>query len=133
MKIRNGFVSNSSSSSFLIYGLNGTFSFTEEASKILYPKYKDDEQSYEEFMEEINEVVDYYEAIDTLVEELNLDTDLEYHHVDYSGGYFGISWDNVQDTETGLQFKTRVKQNLSKIFDITEDEFDTYSEAWFDG
>ena len=99
MKIRNGFVSNSSSSSFLIYGIQATcpedeevYDFTERAEKAGLNSY----------------IVD-------------------------SEPYLGLEWDQVQDDETGAQFKERVKKMLTDFFGEEPEKIGTLSEAWYDG
>jgi hypothetical protein len=81
MKIRTGFVSNSSTSSFCIYG-----------SHI-------DGDNYDE---------EFYEKVENL--------GLECYENERSGGYFvGLSPVNLQDDETGLQFKERIKALLKQL------------------
>jgi hypothetical protein len=92
MKIRNGFVSNSSSSSFLIYGVAV------------------DRSELEGMLDEkgIGDVWEFH----TVAEEAGL----EAHFPDgYDSVYFGLSWDDVRDDETGAQFKQRVVESLKKM------------------
>jgi hypothetical protein len=107
MKIRNGFVSNSSSSSFLIYGT------TIDISDIDMP----------------DDVEDSYEYL----EEKFKDTDINVYYVGDDDGYYyiGKSWSNIGDDETGKQFKNNV-ENILKEKLGNEIKCCTHSEAWYD-
>ena len=121
MKIRNGFVSNSSSSSFLIYGVcidTGTLAskLTEKGKKIALNGVSEED------------IEDQYDG--DIAEALG---------IEYSSGpdgcycyYFGPSWDSIKDDETGLQFKTRVKKEIKELIDIEDDKFCSHAEAWTD-
>jgi len=120
MKIRNGFVSNSSTSSFLIYGVTIEDEKFIEAVKKKYP---DAVKGYIEG--EFNK----YTAGYTLDEK----TKLSVKHP-YEGGcgiYVGRSWDSIEDNQTGGQFKDEISKQLKELFgdDI---KLDTYQEAWYD-
>ena len=114
MKLRNGFVSNSSTSSFLIYGV------CFESSDDLYDALKLDEEPEGGVWDIIYELED----------ELGLAVELPYEG-DY-GVYIGESWSSVKDDETGAEFKARIEKKLKEKFgdDI---KFGTYAEAWRDG
>jgi hypothetical protein len=88
MKTRNGFVSKSSTSSFLIYGMEVTSSMREK----LEEKYDD----------EIYEVMEK-EGIDFLTE------------TDY-GDVAGISYTAMGEDETPRQFKQKVATKLEELF-----------------
>ena len=89
MKIRNGFVSNSSSSSFCIFGVRLEDDFLIEALNI-----KDDEELY-----------------DLELKGLNI-------HRDGEGQccYIGRDLISIKDNETGKEFKDGVKSLLRKYF-----------------
>lgn len=118
MKIRNGFVSNSSSSSFLIYGIQMEES---ELLENLSLKQTDNEE-------------DAYEDIYEVLDEAFRKTGMVYvcpEGFDY--WYIGRSWDEVKDNETGKQFKERVREEIKKVFKVEDKDFNTLSEAWFGG
>jgi hypothetical protein len=98
MKLRNGFVSNSSSSSFLIYGL-----YTGETADL--PKNQ--------------------------WEEIECQGLSSYSPEGCNGTYFGLSWDSIGDSETGAQFKQRVKDTIEKYFPGKSGKCTTHSEAWY--
>ena len=110
MKTRRGFVSNSSSTSFCIYGAFIESKHFEDVGK---PK----------------DTVDY-----DWVESLGTDQ-LEVHGTfdGYSYGfYFGKSWDRIGDDETGAQFKKSIREAIEKVLGKPFD-CSTCEESWYDG
>jgi hypothetical protein len=106
MKIRNGFVSNSSTSSFLIYGV-----LLDES----YPEADDS----------------FYDRAESEMYDLKLPLGAHY----FDGTYIGTSWSKVKDDETGRQFKDRVESSIKELIDHmgldTEKlKFGTFEEAW---
>jgi hypothetical protein len=111
MKARLGFVSNSSSSSFLIYGITKS---KPDLKKIMLEKgFKFDEKDRWGFRDLVEEFVGM---------------DAQYPDDDYIY-YIGKSWASISDDQTGLQFKQDVEERLKKIFgeDI---KCGTLTEAW---
>jgi hypothetical protein len=104
MKIRNGFVSNSSSSSFCIFGT--------EVDSSMIPENCDDK----------------YAFFENLLE----GTDLQYHRILDYDGYIGRSWDSIKDDETGAAFKKDVEDKLQKLFGKPI-ECSTIEESWYNG
>lgn len=97
-KIRSGFVSNSSSTSFMIYGVSMDMS---ELQSLLNggpsnETFDDDESGYE------------------LVEKLDGKDGLTAYTSEGEYAYIGVSWDSVGDNETGKQFKERVQGIIAK-------------------
>jgi hypothetical protein len=114
MKIRTGFVSNSSTTSFCIYGV--------ELEK----------SSIREYLKK-QLVREYDEAdIDFLISKYS--KNLEYNYgpeSDYV--YIGRSFTSIKDDETGAQFKQNIKDEIAKIFNTENLKFGIHSEAFFDG
>jgi len=86
MKIRNGFVSNSSSSSFVIYG-------AKIPSKIL------NKENWDIILE-------------NKIAENALSLYIEGNTEDY---FIGRYWSDIDDDETGLQFKEKVEREITKV------------------
>jgi len=116
MKIRNGFVSNSSSSSFLIFGKSfEDVSFLNNNNKV---------------QELIDEDYDVYEIMESVFPHKS---DLEWHMMEYDDTiYVGQSWHKVKDDETGLQFKQRTVNDLNKFCgtNYTIKDLKTLEKAW---
>lgn len=109
MKGRSGFVSNSSSSSFVVYGTSfDSDEFMEliQNSGILEGKYTKEE------IEAAREDGDTYEILEETADKVGLEV-----HNDYDSGtvYVGISPFDIKDDETGEQFKARIKESIEKL------------------
>ena len=104
MKIRNGFVSNSSSSSFCIYGTYLEFEdlikMSIQNNIITSKEAKDFEKNGE-----------WYE-LETMI---NNKTGLELNLDEESNAWIGRSWSEIGDDETGTQFKDSVEQKLREL------------------
>jgi hypothetical protein len=108
MKTRNGFVSNSSSTSFLIYGVHLKHEEFNSALKLMgIPEYDFEKLLYGD------------------------DYRLEIQSSEYDGIYIGVSWDKVGDEQTGKQFKESIAKKIKSIFPNVR--CDTWEKAWYDG
>ena len=111
MKIRNGFVSNSSSSSFLIYGVCDPGYPGQSAQSV------DNDDSVDS---------------DDILEKLKaIDPRFDYHNV-YDTEFYGVSWADMKEDETKRQFMESVQAVLNTVFE-RDVECCTHEEAWRDG
>lgn len=113
MKVRNGFVSNSSSSSFLIYGAD-LYNQREKIISVLG----------------LDEDIDNYELAETIAAKAKL----PFSSTGEIGEsiYVGRSWDSIKDDETGLVFKQSIQKALTDALGL-EVKCGTCEEAWRDG
>lgn len=105
MRIRRGFVSNSSSTSFCVFGL----------------AIKEDKEGLWEDIEAKADDSDYLCTYYGDPNEWPRDM------------YIGIEWDRIGDDETGSQFKDRVSALVEQIVPGQGDSCDTHEESYYDG
>lgn len=147
MKIRKGFVSNSSTSSFLIYGVYDPQVSIEKLLAIegLEDKwvawYKGQQERWDEehpewypdttFKEWAKERVEA-EGLGELFSALSEWLEIECKRPPYDEIYLGLDPRSMTDDETMGEFKTRVKETLGTF---VEGEFECiwHKEAWRDG
>lgn len=107
MKIRSGFVSNSSSSSFVVYGVRVESDDVETACKKLKIKWDED-----------NDGFDSYEALEKLSDKLGV------KHMDDSEGsgeyYFGVAPGAFAEDKTMRANKKEIEKKLKKSFPEAE-------------
>lgn len=104
MKMRTGFVSNSSSTSFCIYGI------------------------YVDYKKAINKLNNGKECYEPPLPKGFCSYQRPYDD-DF---YIGKEWSTIGDNETGLQFKKSVEEELTKLFEEPI-RCSTYADGWYDG
>jgi hypothetical protein len=120
MKVRTGYVSNSSSSSFCIFGVN----LDEKDAKERMLALATDEQRKKD-IEECG-------AYEMLYDEKGIFFSGGDPNGWKSGIFVGLGWDTIGDDETGGQFKKRVQSRLEEIFGPGL-SLGTYEESWYNG
>ena len=130
MKIRQGFVSNSSSSSFCIYGISISFDEAIENPKLKAALEKVLKKKEEEDGEGLNlDDLSSWDVSEIIEGETGLAVYVPYESYLYIGG----DWCTIGDKETGAKFKTKIRRLIKKWFDVPNDKFGTHEEAWRDG
>lgn len=129
MKIRNGFVSNSSSSSFLIYGISfeNEQDLINKAIEFCIDKIGEDAIKRGIDIKEFE--FDSYDAFDYLKNKFEFLENYEFYSIEEYYFYIGKSWNRIKNDQTGYEFKMQIETELQEIFG--EDcEIGTYQEAW---
>ena len=115
MKIRTGFVSNSSSSSFCIYGV---YLDAKEMALLSEDRY------------ELN--ADIRAKLDAAgFTKVNLDVPGGYQNE--TDGYIGRDFTSIGDDETGRQFRESVEKAVAFLFPDKPMKCGIYEESWYDG
>lgn len=150
MKVRNGFVSNSSSSSFLIYGaeiemndvIENFDTLKKEAIKSLENSRFSSRQEIANILKDVpdnldsDEIIDTVESLDGLGEFL-YDIEFETLTMEFGPGfdesvYLGLCPSKIGDNETGRQFKDKIEAEIKKFFP-NKNNFGFHEECWRDG
>lgn len=131
MKIRSGFVSNSSSSSFILYGASMD---NETFKEYVLEKIKISEKFSPEEIEEIEEEDQLYELVEifTDMEEsgsLSVETGSGYDDT----VYIGKDPRNFEEDLTVAQNKKSIQEEFKKIFPGYQGKFGYFDECWRDG
>jgi hypothetical protein len=116
MKIRIGFVSNSSSCSFCIYGLA---LYEGDLRKML--GLTDDGDNDNDFCSD--DIAELFQKAG-----IN-DIEIQYGP-ESSDLYIGKDWCKIGDDQTGKQFKEDIEKKIKKILKKTDLKFGTHEEAW---
>ncbi len=142
MKIRNGFVSNSSSSSFCIYGVTAAEQEIKDGLIAQGATEDDLADGVSEYLE--NWGYNSRKRSDSLTSEdiagnekkfFKAEEGFESHNPYYDYGddiYLGVAWSSIGDDETGKQFRDRIDAKLTELFG-KETVCGTLEEAWRDG
>ncbi len=136
MKIRQGFVSNSSSSSFCIYGVY------KEESEMIDAFIAKGWGTEDEFADGVGEWLwdcsSTYQLKEKGFSEKEIEEklasrplkDFDYQNVNGECHYLGIGWSDIKDDETGAEFKARIDAQMKELFG--EDTVCcTHEEAWY--
>jgi hypothetical protein len=134
MRIKDDFVTNSSTTSFIVWGVSTDLGEIKKIKKLtdkLYDNYVNNETgeilTREEFLETV-EQWDLYDSIQEILAKHNLESVMApYDDV----LYIGIDPFSIGNDETGLEFRMRVKNALDEL-DIPGDP-GRIEESWQDG
>ena len=129
MKIRQGFVSNSSTCSFMIYGVRDpeiNIAKLLEGKEVEWYKWYATQQAshpsyypnttFEEWCDNLIDDVGLEDATWSLENNFGLSIDLESYQTDW-GLYIGQGPRDMGDDETMGEFKERIRQDIAKIAD----------------
>jgi hypothetical protein len=147
VKVRTGFVSNSSTTSFLIYGVSLRDKSIDLISAI--KKFRDNNfQKFQTildellqvnnelglFLSDLDSITDEETLIDLLIEDPFTLGEMLGNIKILTGSsymvYYGKSWDEIKDDETGAQFKERINKKIRKIFGDNVNAY-TIADAWY--
>ena len=105
MKIRIGFVSNSSSSSFCVWGIDLDFEILNKALDMGFDPDSDYAYDYEKIMK-----------MERKLSDLLKDTEITFGIGEECYGVCGRPYSSLKDDETGAEFKEKAEKILKKIF-----------------
>ena len=122
MKIRFGFVGNSSSSSFCIFGIQLDY----ELLRKRVPEFSDIESNWR-----------LIDELEKMLKERKFKCGITTGSVNEM--YFGRHWQEIRDNETGKKFKESVIKEISELAkglglkELRDKTPNTIVEAWYDG
>ncbi len=127
MKIKLGFVTNSSSCAYCLWGVEiSEEDITDEIKRLLWEEFYSEEKTptwrkpktYEEYVEKddyLGDVLEYFE------DKINVTTTDD-------GEIFGLEPDSMEDNEKLIEFKQRIVDRLNKLgFKFSADDVDFYN------
>jgi len=129
MKIRNGFVSNSSTTSFTIYGSQ----IADDVIKEELFKRIDEGKLDAKYKNDILVALKGY-GLSSILEkifdenEINLSIDIG----EYDDIYVGRHWDSIKEGETGGEFRQKTLESIRNVFGEKQ-SCNEHSESWYDG
>ena len=106
MKIRKGFVSNSSSTSFCIYGAN----IEIDDLKQFLPENTNFNKEDWEFG------IDWWNINSIIIKQLGKEFSFFFEGEELQNFYIGRTLESLEDNETGKQFKKLVEEKIKKFF-----------------
>jgi len=129
MKIKRGFVTNSSSTSFVAWGVSYSESELKNLiSGFLYEKVNDEYENVQNYLESTEFTDEVYDLCNKI--DLNFS-----HNYDSDILYIGVSPFNMKDEQTLEDFLEDIVEKFKKLGlkDVESDDLKQIEESWYDG